>query len=106
LDTTCKSSNASRAGPNGQIVQAREMKQKKPWKEGKGHMKSNEDTAGHHSGGKGIQKIRQGYKKGLDTLFSRGQSTFHSEKHKEADARHYADVNPQIYVFFSRIKLI
>jgi hypothetical protein len=75
------------------------MKQKKPWKqEGKGQMKSNENTAGHHSGGKGIQKIRQGYKKGLDTLFSRGQSTFHSEKHKEAGARHYADVSTLILI--------
>jgi hypothetical protein len=62
-------------------------------KQKKSGLKSNADFTGHHSPGKGMQKIRQGYKKGLDTLFSRGQSTFHSEKHKEAGAKHYADVS-------------
>jgi hypothetical protein len=45
------------------------------------------------SGGKGIDKIRKGYKKGLDTLFSRGQSTYRSDKQQIATAKHFSEVN-------------
>ena len=43
--------------------------------------------------GKGIDKIRKGYKKGLDVLFSRGQSTYRSDKQQIASAKHFQEVS-------------
>ena len=55
---------------------------------------NSEDSGGiNHERNKGIQKIRKGYKKGLHTLFSRGQSTFRSEKHVDASSKRFSEVH-------------